>query len=153
MMKEESVKEYQISVTGCYTAFESSQVLKSEDVYNFALNLYDSSISCIEKAYMIMLNRSNKVIGYALVSIGGIDCCFIDKRVLLKYAIDTLASSVILVHNHPSGSILPSRHDDLLTKSIKEAFDIIGIEFVEHLIITPNEYYSYSDRGRISFVC
>lgn len=152
-MKEESVKEYQISVTGCYTAFESSQVLKSEDVYNFALNLYDSSISCIEKAYMIMLNRSNKVIGYALVSIGGIDCCFIDKRVLLKYAIDTLASSVILVHNHPSGSIQPSRHDDLLTKSIKEAFDIIGIEFVEHLIITPNEYYSYSDRGRISFVC
>ena len=67
----------------------------------------------------------------------------------MREALLRRAVSIVLCHNHPSGSVRPSRHDDLLTDRVSKACEIMGIRFMDHLIITDGKYYSYSDEGRI----
>ncbi|MBR6638775.1 MAG: hypothetical protein IKL35_00250, partial [Muribaculaceae bacterium] len=67
----------------------------------------------------------------------------------LKSVIDKLASGIILVHNHPSGNCNPSNEDDRLTHRIKEAATLLDIKLFDHIIITPNSYYSYTDNSRL----
>lgn len=73
----------------------------------------------------------------------------VDVKIVLRHAIDNLASAIILVHNHPSGSLRPSAHDDALTDKLKNAAKLIDVCVVDHIIFSSRGFYSYSDEGRL----
>ncbi|MFV0507207.1 MAG: RadC family protein [Bacteroidales bacterium] len=104
-----------------------------------------------EEFWVILLSRSNSVIERRRVSVGGVSEAFVDAKVIYKLALDKLASSIILVHNHPSGSMKPSSNDISITKSIKSGCDLLGISLLDHIIITSSEYFSFADDNTIDF--
>ena len=72
-----------------------------------------------------------------------------DISIICKFAIDTLATGIIIAHNHPSGQKTPSSEDIRLTKNIKEALKIFNIRFIDHIILTSDGYYSFQDEGTL----
>ncbi|MDH6356173.1 DNA repair protein RadC [Parabacteroides sp. PF5-9] len=103
-----------------------------------------------EELWIILTNRAGKVIDKKKISQGGTGETSADIRLILKSAIQTLASGILLFHNHPSGNIAPSTHDDLLTQRLKKAAKLMDISLLDHLIIADNRYYSYADEGRMN---
>jgi DNA repair protein RadC len=96
----------------------------------------------------MLLNRSNRVLGIAEISKGGLSGTDTDVRVILQYAIKSNASGIIICHNHPSGNMHPSESDLTLTKKIKEAASLLDVQLFDHLIIIPEgKYYSVADEG------
>lgn len=102
-----------------------------------------------EEFWVLLLNRNNLVIDKMLVSQGGLSGTVIDVRIILKMALDKLASSIILCHNHPSGNLMPSEADKDITKKIKEAGKHMDIPVLDHLIIANDSYFSFADEGLI----
>lgn len=96
---------------------------------------------------VIFLNQSNKVNHFEIVSRGGLTGTVADPRVILRKALEAEATSIILCHNHPSGSLRPSRADEELTGKIKEAAKFLDIRVLDHLIVSEHGYYSFSDDG------
>ena len=96
---------------------------------------------------VVFLNRSNKVNNFQIVSEGGITGTVADPRIILKRALEEDAVSIILCHNHPSGSLKPSKADEELTHKIKEAAKYFDIKVVDHLIVSDDGYYSFADEG------
>lgn len=103
----------------------------------------------IEHFYIILLNRNNQVIKKQLISRGGTAGTVADPKIIFKYAIDALANSIILVHNHPSGNLKPSEQDRRLTNKLKSAGDSLDIPVIDHIIFTDVAYFSFSDEGLI----
>lgn len=102
-----------------------------------------------EEFYVMYLNKGNRVMTHKHISSGGISGTVVDMRIVLKHAIELLASSIIAVHNHPSGNLKPSQQDVSLTKNMKEAANLMGISLLDHLIIGEKNYYSFADNGMI----
>lgn len=102
-----------------------------------------------EEFWVLLLNRNNLVIDKMMVSQGGLSGTVIDVRIILKMALDKLACSIILCHNHPSGNLIPSEADKEITKKIKEAGKHMDIPVLDHLIIGNDSYFSFADEGLI----
>jgi DNA repair protein RadC len=102
-----------------------------------------------EEFWLLILNRSNAVIKRELISRGGVAGTVVDTKIIFKSAIENLASSIIISHNHPSGNLKPSDADNKITKNIKEAGKIMDIPLFDHLIITDSGYYSFNDEGML----
>lgn len=102
-----------------------------------------------EEFHVILLNQANRVIRTLKVSSGGVAGTVVDQRLIFKSAIQNLASSVILAHNHPSGSLHPSEQDKVITTKIVESCKILDLRLLDHLIITQDDYYSFADEGMI----
>ena len=102
-----------------------------------------------EEFWILFLNRSNKVISRMKLSQGGISGTVTDVRVVMKKAIESLASGIIVCHNHPSGNLNPSEADTRITRKIKEAGELLDIQLLDHLIISENDYYSFADNGAL----
>jgi DNA repair protein RadC len=98
-----------------------------------------------EEFWIILLNKANQVIKKVQVSRGGISGTVADVRLIFKYAIENLASGMVLVHNHPSGNVKPSTQDISLTKKVKEAGELMEILILDHLIFTNNTFFSFAD--------
>ena len=96
---------------------------------------------------VLFLNRSNKINHFQVVSEGGITGTVADPRIILKKALEEDAVSIILCHNHPSGSLKPSKSDEELTWKIKEAARYFDIKVLDHLIVSDDGYYSFADEG------
>lgn len=96
---------------------------------------------------VVFLNRANKVMHHEIISEGGITGTVADPRVILKKALEHDAVNIILCHNHPSGSIKPSRQDEELTQKIKEAARYLDIKVIDHIIVSEEGYYSFADEG------
>ena len=96
---------------------------------------------------VLFLNRANKINHFEVISRGGITGTIADPRIILKKALEEDAVSLILCHNHPSGSLKPSRADEELTKKIKEAAKYFDISILDHLIVSEDGYYSFADEG------
>ena len=126
---------------------EKKVIASSKDAYQYiAHRLQDIPF---EEFWVILLNRSLKVIREVRISSGGIHATVVDPRIVLKYAIESLANSMILVHNHPSGTLRPSQEDKKLTSKLKEAGKFMDVKVTDHLIITDNGYFSFADEGLI----
>lgn len=102
-----------------------------------------------EEFWVLLLNRNNLVLDKMMVSQGGLSGTVIDVRIILKMALDKLACSIILCHNHPSGNLVPSEADKEITKKIKEAGKHMDIPVLDHLIIGNGSYFSFADEGLI----
>ncbi|MCX6255600.1 MAG: DNA repair protein RadC [Bacteroidia bacterium] len=100
-----------------------------------------------EEFWILFLNRSNKVINRMKLSQGGISGTVTDVRMVMKKAIEYLASGIIVCHNHPSGNLNPSESDTKITQKIKEAGNLMDIQLLDHLIISDRDYYSFADNG------
>jgi len=102
-----------------------------------------------EEFWVLILNRSNKVIDKRKISQGGITGTVTDIRLILKMAIDNLATSMILCHNHPSGNLQPSDADISITRRLKESAALMDISLLDHLIIAGKGYFSFADENLI----
>ncbi|WP_431136998.1 RadC family protein [Psychroserpens mesophilus] len=100
-----------------------------------------------EEFWIIYLNNSNKVIQKNQLSKGGITGTLVDIRLALKTALEVGAVGLILVHNHPSGTLKPSEADKNLTQKLKVAAQSLDIKILDHLIITENSYFSFADES------
>jgi DNA repair protein RadC len=102
-----------------------------------------------EELWVALTSRSGKVIEKMKVSQGGVNETSADVRLIMKAAINALASGIILCHNHPSGNLSPSRNDDVLTTRLQNAANLMEIKLLDHIVIADNRYYSYADEGKI----
>jgi DNA repair protein RadC len=98
---------------------------------------------------VVFLNRANRVKHYEIISEGGITATVADPRIILKKALEEDAVSIILFHNHPSGSIQPSKADEDLTKTISTAAKLFDIRVFDHIIVSDDGYFSFADEGLI----
>ena len=96
---------------------------------------------------VLFLNKACKVNHFEIISKGGIDSTIVDPRIILKKALEEDATYIVLSHNHPSGSLKPSRADEELTKKIKEAAKYFDIKVIDHIIVSEEGYYSFADDG------
>jgi len=126
---------------------DRKKIQSSQDAYAVFKKIWSKQIEVREEMYVLFLNRKNNVLGYHILSIGGITGTVADLRLLFAVALKSLATSIIIAHNHPSGQLSPSGEDIELTKKIKETGDIMNITLLDHLIVTTDTYYSFSDEG------
>lgn len=99
-----------------------------------------------EHLVALYLNTQNQIIHQQTIFIGSATRSIAEPREILHYAIKHMATSLILVHNHPSGAVAPSRNDDQVTKLVKEACDLMGIVLLDHLIVSHSSYFSYREK-------
>ena len=99
-----------------------------------------------EHLVALYLNTQNQIIHQQTIFIGSATRSIAEPREILHYAIKHMATSLILVHNHPSGAVAPSRNDDHVTKLVKEACDLMGIVLLDHLIVSHSSYFSYREK-------
>lgn len=102
----------------------------------------------VEEAWVLLMNQNFKLIKSLRLSHGGITETAVDVRLIIKEAVLCNATILALAHNHPSGSIRPSREDDRLTQSVKQACDVMRIHFADHIIVADGCYYSYHEQGK-----
>lgn len=102
-----------------------------------------------EEFWVLLLNTACKVLDKKLIGRGGNDFTPVDVRIILRYALQSKAHSIVLIHNHPSGTLSPSKADRMLTDKIIQAANIMDIKVSDHLIFTDSSYYSFRDQGLI----
>lgn len=117
----------------------------SADVYNEMMPIFRDLYH--EEFWMLLLNRSNKVISKKLISKGGISGTVADPKLIFKDALEQLACNLVFCHNHPSGNKKPSEADIRLTKKLKAAGELLEISVLDHLIVTDSGYFSFADEG------
>lgn len=129
----------------------SSQIQCAEDCYKVLKSLYDPrTIDYKEYFYVLLLNRSNYIIGASRIGEGSTIGVAVNLKEILQLALKSNSSGVVISHNHPSQSIIPSDADNKLTKRVKDACALMEITLIDHLIITSGDnYYSYANEGRI----
>jgi DNA repair protein RadC len=131
-------------------ASERPKITSSKDSYNLLLQCWDiDKIELQEQFKVMLLNRSNKVLGIFEVSSGGITGTVADPKLIFMAALKASACGIIISHNHPSGNLKPSRQDEELTRKIKEAGRLLDIQVLDHVIVTGEGYYSFADEGLI----
>ena len=117
----------------------------SRDLASYLQSLFqDHSREVFSVAF---LNQGNRINHIETVSEGGITGTIADPRIILKKALEENAVSIILCHNHPSGSLKPSRQDEEITKKIKEAAKYFDIKVLDHIIVSETGYFSFADEG------
>jgi DNA repair protein RadC len=120
----------------------------SKDVVKAVRSMFNADqIEWTEEFVMLCLNSQNSVIGYYKISRGGMTSAVADVRVVATVALQSMATNVIIAHNHPSGSLTPSTADNHTTQKIKNALELLDIRLLDHIIVTADHHLSYSDEG------
>ena len=140
-------KKFDLKATD--SEFTKVKITGSETAQKYIRQFYGDDIEIFESFFILLLNRANETIGYAKISQGGIVGTVVDKKIILKYVVESLASGVILAHNHPSGNINPSDADLRITKEIKELCNLIDSPVLDHVILTADSFYSFADNGKL----
>ena len=129
------------------------QIKKSEDANTLFRQIWDAdTLAIYESVICIFLNRANNTLGWLKVSQGGLSGSVIDKRLILATALNCLASSIIMAHNHPGNTIKPSDADITITRALKEAGALMDIQLLDHLILTENEMKVIKYNKNTSFI-
>ncbi len=128
-------------------ALSAETIKSSSDSYKLFLNIFDKdTIDYHESFFGLFLNHRNASIGFLKLSSGGMTATIVDVRMLFATALNVGATSFIMAHNHPSGTLKPSQADIKLTEKIKEAGKFMDIQLLDHLIVTSDMgYYSFAD--------
>jgi DNA repair protein RadC len=103
----------------------------------------------VEEFWVLFLNQGHRLIKKMRIAHGGISEVSVDVRIIIREAVLSNATIVIACHNHPSGSIMPSRADNQLTDSLKRACELMRLYFMDHVIVTDGRYYSYHEEGKL----
>lgn len=124
---------------------ERQQISSSKDAFEI-LQPHLSDLQT-EEFWAIFLNHQNKILYKTCLFRGGIASSVADVRVVFKTALEHLSTQIIVAHNHPAGSLKPSKEDINITQKIKDAGKLLDIDLLDHLILTQNNYYSFKDEG------
>lgn len=144
------IAEVELRYKSKVRASERPKVSHSRDAYIIFKNTWDENkIELQEQFKVMLLNRANKVLGIYEVSTGGITGTVADPKLIFAAALKAGACNIMLVHNHPSGNLKPSRQDEDLTHKIKEGGKLLDIVLLDHLIISNEGYFSMQDEGLI----
>ena len=131
------------------TAREEPALTPSRDLYDYLQPLIGDLDH--EEFWVIYLTHSNQVKGCECLSSGGMDGTVIDVRLLFRGALDMKATYIVIAHNHPGGSLVPSTYDELITRKIYEGGQLLDIKLYDHIIVGENAYYSFADEGKLNF--
>lgn len=123
-------------------------IQSSHNVYEMLLPYFENMDH--EKFMAVFLNARNAVIDVAQLGEGSAVATVVDIRRLMRLTVDMKAVNVIVAHNHPSGSLVPSVQDDVLTKKIRDGLDLFGCKLLDHLIVTDSDYFSYANSNKLS---
>ncbi|HOG36170.1 MAG TPA: DNA repair protein RadC [Paludibacteraceae bacterium] len=129
------------------SALEKKQILCSRDAYNFFSPIIEDLSH--EEFWVIFLNHSNKITDSLRISSGGTAATTVDVKFIFKEAINRLSSGIIIAHNHPSGSIAPSKEDKDLTAKISSGGKLLDVKLLDHIIVGSKTYYSFLDQGEL----
>jgi len=133
----------EVELTYKSTSKSRNKIYSSEDAYEVLLSTYREGTICYKEYFKVLfLNQAKQVLGYTLISEGGITETCADVRVILQAALLTNSVAIILAHNHPSGNLKPS-------KQVKDAAQLMRITVIDHLILTDAGYYSFADEGEL----
>ncbi len=141
----------EIKISYSTTSTSKIKITSVNKAFEVLLNSWDlDTIELQEEFKILLLNRANEVLGIYPLSKGGITGTVVDSRLIFAVALKCNATGIILCHNHPSGNLKPSDNDITLTRSIKKCADFLDITLIDHLIITKNGFYSFSNEGKLS---
>ncbi len=144
------VAEVQVTYKSRVPAADLPQISSSYDAENILRQNWSDDIDFIEEFVVLFLNRANKVKGLFRVSRGGTCGTVVDAKVVFAAAVKAMAAGIILAHNHPSGSLIPSQADLSLTKKLRAAGETLEVPVLDHIILAPfNGYYSFADEGTL----
>lgn len=145
-----TVSELRVSYYPKMKPTDRASITGSGHAYQLFLDRWNmDTIYMIESAYLLLMNRANRVLGIIPLSVGGPCGTVVDPRIVLKYALVGGATSIMIAHNHPSGNLQPSNNDRVLTAKLKEAASFHDILLMDHLIVMPEGYLSMADEGYI----
>jgi DNA repair protein RadC len=131
------------------TDFPKMKITNANDSSEFIKQFYQGDIEIYESFFLLLLNNANQTIGYAKISQGGVTSTVVDVKIIAKYVVDSLATGIILAHNHPSGNLTPSSADINTTNKVKEAMKIFDVAVLDHIILTADSFYSFANDGLI----
>jgi DNA repair protein RadC len=141
------VAEVTISYCSKVKASDRPTVKSSNDAATILRTYWSGDMELLEEFVILFLNRANKVIGLFRVSRGGTTGTVVDPKIIFAAAIKGLAHNIILAHNHPSGNLSPSQPDIDLTRKLSGGGKLLDINVLDHIILTSEGYYSFSDEG------
>jgi DNA repair protein RadC len=129
------------------TDFPKMKIKDANDSAEFIKQFYQGDIEIYESFFLLLLNNANQTIGYAKISQGGVTSTVVDVKIIAKYVVDSLATGIILAHNHPSGNLNPSSADISITSKVKEAMKLFDVAVLDHIILTADSFYSFANNG------
>lgn len=141
-----TIAEIEISYTPKIKPSLLPKASSSAESYRHVLPLW-KHIDYFESFAILLLSRSNKILGLRWVSTGGISGTLCDSRIIFQAALKANAAAIILMHNHPSGQLSASDADMKITRKLKDGGDILDIQVLDHIILTSEGYYSFADEG------
>ena len=133
-----------------YTAPIAEHVVINSSIhaYNLIIQLWDKEKILLQEQFAaLFFNQNKKMIGWQVLSTGTMTKCIVDIKLLASLALHTMATQVIIAHNHPSGNLTASNCDKNLAGTVKEALKLIDVTLLDHLIITNSGYLSFKDDG------
>lgn len=129
-----------------------TQIKTSQSAMDYAMtNCYDKDELWREKVYVIYMDKSNNALAHLLVSVGGYSASTQDIRLIIKGALDAMATKIVLLHNHPSGNPNPSTADIQETDKLKRACSAFDIELTDHIVIGEESFFSFHDEVVIQY--
>ena len=143
---EQQIAEIKISYSHKIRPKDQLKITASKDAYDYIRNIWPD-IDYRESFAVLLMSRGNKILGINWISSGGISGTLVDVRLIFQSALKANAVAIILIHNHPSGTLEPSKQDLNITSKIKQGGMILDIDVLDHLIITSDSYVSLADEG------
>lgn len=144
---KDNYNEIKIKHTNKIKFSEQSPINNCNDMYKFLLAMYDpDTIEFTEQCIVALFNRRMKYMGHFNAGIGTNSYCVVDVKKIYAIALKTGACGLVISHNHPSGESKPSKHDEIITNKLKSGLKTLEIEFIDHIIITKYEYYSFREK-------
>jgi DNA repair protein RadC len=118
-----------------------------DDIVNYVRPAYTDIIDYYERASALYVNNTNHIIALMKLSEGSLKSAIIDPARVFQMALKLNAQGIVIIHNHPSGSLKPSKSDKEITTRIKSGADLLGFKLLDHIILTHDSYYSFTDNG------
>jgi len=143
------VSEVELKYRTKFNPKDRPRIKTSRNCYDIFLQMWSDNIEFVEEFNLLLLNRSNYVLGFYNVSKGGVHGTVVDVKLIYTAALLANASAIIVAHNHPSGELKPSQADINLTQKLKAAGKFLDISFLDHLIVSAYGYYSFADEGKL----
>lgn len=149
-MTNNIVSEVEISYKNRVPYSQRQKITTSHSAYEVLTQLFPADTIDYRETFIVLyLNKASQVLGYSIISEGGTASVSVDVKLIIQAALLANASAIIIAHNHPSGNLRPSIEDNRLTKRVAEAAKLFDIAVLDHLIVTSESFYSFSDNGDI----
>ncbi|QIA07124.1 JAB domain-containing protein [Draconibacterium halophilum] len=145
---QQNIAEVTIKYSHKIKPSDQVRITGSKSVYDFVCPLWPD-LEYRERFAVLLLSRSLKVLGLSWISTGGVSGTVVDAKLIFQVSLKSNASSIILLHNHPSGELRTSEADRRITRKIKDGAKLLDIDVLEHIILTSETYYSMADEGEL----